>query len=90
MKVFSQCDPPLPDHETPTSRDLAVLDKVSITKVTEFMHRFQEDASFTPPTLDVMYDSEKIDLDIDSEGEVDSIFIEAEDMNDEITRARNS
>lgn len=88
VKVYSNVTPPQPVHEVCTSKDLGVLDKVSITKVTEFMHRYQADASFSPPTVDVLYDSDKYDVTVDDE--VDSVFIDVEDMDDEIQRAREN
>lgn len=91
MEVFSQANPPESVTEKVRTKDLPVLDKVTITKVTEFMQKFQSDASFTPPTVDVMYDSDKYDVNIDTDfKDVDSVFIDIEEMDDDIQRAREN
>lgn len=72
--VYSQANPPEPQSEVISTKELAVLDKVSITKVTEFMHKFASDSTFSPPTLEVMYDSDKVEVSINDD--IETIFDE--------------
>lgn len=78
--VYSQLNPPSPQFEEVDTQDLGVLDKTSITSVVGFMQKFQEDATFSPPTVDVLFDSEKYDINIDSDDEVLGQFSELEDF----------
>lgn len=85
--LYSQCNPPAPQSEVLDRKELGVLDKVSITKVTEFMHKFQDDATFSPPTLEVMYDTDQVSVNIDDEPL--SMFDSLEDIDVEEMRARD-
>jgi len=67
VMLYSQCNPPAPQSENIDKKELGVLDKVSITKVTEFMQKFQDDATFSPPTLEVLYDTDQVSVNIDDE-----------------------
>lgn len=88
-KVYSQLDIPAQESEVCSTQDLGVLDKTSITSVVEFMHKFQDDASFSPPTKEVMYDTDKYDIDIDSDDLAPDTFIELEEL-DEVIRSKSS
>lgn len=91
MKIYTQLDPPPVMREEVDPTDLECLDKVSITSVTEFMQKYQADATFTPPTLDVLFDTDRVDdLSLDDDAEIDSMFIGVEDMDEEIQRARDN
>jgi hypothetical protein len=84
MKIFSQLNPPPYETEKCTQKDLEILDKVSLTSVVDFMHKFASDATFTPPTVDVLFDSEKYDVGVDDDIEdiFDSDFLENARAND--------
>lgn len=47
-------------------RELEVLDKDSITSINEFMKRYAEDKTFTPPESNMVFDSDISDVDIDT------------------------
>ena len=87
VKVFTQLDPPKAESEKVSTKDLPVLDNVTITKVTDFMQKFQADATFSPPTIEVLFDSDDVD-NISVDDDVDSVFIDIEEMDDVIQRAR--
>lgn len=80
MEYFSQGNPPSSIHESCSEQDLAVLDKTSLTSVVDFMQKFQEDATFTPPTKTVMFDSEKYDINVDGDEEVLEQFPDIEEL----------
>jgi len=85
--VYSQVNPPKPVCEKVNTQDLKVLDRSSLTSVVDFMLKFEEDATFTPPTKAVMYDTDRYDIDIDSDEKMIDSFSELEDY-DEVLNAR--
>lgn len=70
--IYSQGNIPPIQHDPCDTVDLGVLDRTTLTSVVDFMHKFASDASFTPPTMDVMYDTDKFSLSVDDE--IDSYF----------------
>lgn len=78
--VYSQANKPPRRDEIVNTQDLGVLDKTSLTSVVEFMQKFNEDATFTPPTKEVMYDNDKFDISLDTDDEVLGQFSELEDL----------
>lgn len=85
MKVFTQITPPPAESEKLDTQDLGVLDKESLTSVVDFIQKFQKDASFAPPTRDVMFDSERYNLDIDKDGDYPERYPDIESLGYEST-----
>lgn len=89
--LYSNAKKPAPQYEKVSKKELAVLDKVSITSVVDFMRKFQSDATFAPPSVGVSFDSDNFDVSIDDEGEVPSIFDNLEEYDPiELRDAMNS
>ena len=78
-KVFTQACPPEKVDENLDTQDVACLDTTSLTTVVEFMHKFADDATFSPPTREVMYDTENYNVSIDDE-DVPETFADIEDL----------
>lgn len=68
-------------------RELSVLDKDSITSINDFMLKFAEDKSFSPPESSMVFDSDIADIDIDSD-EAPSMAYDFEDADEDQKRAR--
>lgn len=85
--IYTQLNPPKFDCEHVNTQDLGVLDRASLTSVVDFMLKFEEDSTFTPPTKEVMYDTDKYNIDIDSDENVADTFSDLEDY-DEVINAR--
>lgn len=88
VKIFSQLNTPPIEREVVDTNDLGVLDKVSITSVVDFMRKFQSDASFTPPTVDIMFESDNYNVGIDDD--VDSIFSDDTSILSDIDDLKNA
>lgn len=91
--MYSQRKKPNIQHEILSPKEVPILDKTSITSVVDFIRKYQSDATFAPPSVDVSFDSDNYSLDIDDDSDVPSLFDDVLDYDiDELrdaTRAKD-
>lgn len=72
--MYSNTKVPPVQFEKISTKELEILDKESITSVVDFVRKFQDDATFSPPSVEVLYDSDKYAIDTDTDDEVLNLF----------------